>query len=123
LSLLRLTGVGVSVLLEHSGQSLAAAALYSKNPMLIFNRQRHPPGDVGTYTKEAGGLSLNAGRDDVSAKLADLIDRIRSRYTIGYRPLVTKAEGVVCKIDVRLSRAALHREGSVEIRARRSYRR
>lgn len=61
LNLLRLTGVGVSVLLEHSGQSIAAATLYSRNPMLMFNRQRHPPGEwARTPEKPEGSPSTPA---------------------------------------------------------------
>jgi len=64
---------------------------------------------------------VSAGRDDVSVKLAALIDLVRSRYTIGYRPLVKKPDGTLCKIEVKLSRAAIKRVGDVEVRARRSY--
>jgi len=66
---------------------------------------------------------VGAHRDEIGTKLADLIDRIRSRYTLGYSPSVQKSDGTLCKIEVKLSRGAIAREGAVEIRARRGYKR
>jgi len=123
LGLLRETGIVVTALQEHSAQSLLAAVAYTKNPILALSRKKHPPGDVGKYTSETGGISVSAGRGDVSEKLSGLIDRIRSRYTIAYAPSTQKPAGVFCKIEVRVSTSAVRREGNVNIFARRGYQR
>jgi VWFA-related protein len=121
--LLHESGVVICSLLEKSGMSIGMGAAYTKNPLFAPLRMGHPPGDVGKYAAETGGISIGAHRDEISAKLAGLIDRIRSRYTIGYRPSVQKPDGTLCKIDVKLSKAAIAREGAVEVRARRGYKR
>ena len=123
LGLLQESGVVVCALLEHSAMSYAFDAFYTKNPMFALRRKHHPPGDTGKYAEETGGVVLGAKREEISAKLADLIDRLRSRYTIGYRPSSPKPEGTLCKIDVRLTAEALKREGTADIRARRGYKR
>ncbi len=123
MNLLHESGVVVCSLLERSTMSFEMGAAYARNPMFEPFRMLHPPGDVGKYASETGGVVTSAHRDEISTKLADLIDRIRGRYTIGYRPLAQKAEGTLCKIEVKLSREATAREGAVEIRARRGYKR
>jgi VWFA-related protein len=121
--LLHESGVVVCSLLERSTMSYGMMTAYSRNPMFEPMRLMHPPGDVGKYAAETGGVVVAARRDEISTKLAGLIDRIRGRYTIGYRPPAQKPEGTLCKIDVKLSRVAIAREGAVEIRARRGYKR
>jgi VWFA-related protein len=122
-NLLHESGVVVCSLLEKSGMSIGMGAAYTKNPIFAPFRMAHPPGDVGKYAAETGGISIGAHRDEISAKLAGLIDRIRSRYTIGYRPSVQKPDGTLCKIDVKLSKAAIAREGAMDVRARKGYKR
>jgi VWFA-related protein len=123
MDLLRGSGVVICSLLERSAMSFEFGAAYARNPMFEPFRMMHPPGDVGKYASETGGVVVGAHRDEISAKLADLIDRIRGRYTIGYRPSAQKPDGTLCKIEVKLSREAIAREGAVEIRARRGYKR
>jgi VWFA-related protein len=123
MDLLHESGVVVCSLLEKSGMSIGMAAMYTKNPLFAPLRMGHPPGDSGKYSAETGGVSMGAHRDEISTKLAGLIDRLRSRYTIGYRPSVQKPDGTLCKIDVKLSKAAIAHEGNLEVRARRGYKR
>jgi VWFA-related protein len=119
--LLHETGVVVCSLLERSSESYTLMALYAKNPLLEPLRRRRPPGDVRRYAAESGGVSINANRDEIGTKLEDLIDRIRSRYTVGYRPAEQKPAGTISKIEVGLSSAASAREGEMEVHARQAY--
>ena len=123
IDLLRESGVVVCTLMEKSAMSHTFEIGYTKNPMFAPFRMSHPPGDVHKYAEESGGIVIGAHRDEISSKLADLIDRLRSRYTIGYRPMEEKPTGTLCKIEVKLTKAALKREGAVDIRARRGYKR
>jgi len=122
-NLLRETGVVVCAVVGRSPSSYAALAIFNKNPIFALGRKKHPPGNANKYTEETGGVSAGVGRDDVNRNLTDLIDRVRSRYTIGYSPSIRKPEGAICRIEVKLSRDAIRREGAVEIRARTSYKR
>src|SRR5579864_7752302 len=123
MELLQETGVVVSTLLERSAMSRTMVAAYSNNPILLPFRLKNLPGSVHKYAAESGGIVIGARREEIASKLGELIDRLRSRYTIAYRPQGQKPEGRLCKIDVKLTRAALKREGPVDIRARRGYKR
>jgi VWFA-related protein len=121
IDLLRESGVAVSALVERSGMSYTMMTVYTKNPLFQPFRKQHPPGDARKYALETGGEAIGANRAEISTKLADLIDRIRSRYTLGYRPAESKPKGTLSRIDVQVTRAALVREGPVTVRARRGY--
>src|SRR5580692_5712177 len=79
--LLHETGVVVCSLLERSSESYTLMALYARNPLLGPLRKLRPPGDVGRYAAESGGVSIKANREEIATELESLIDRIRSRYT------------------------------------------
>jgi VWFA-related protein len=66
-------------------------------------RGSHPPGDANKYAEWTGGLVMKLGGKQVEERLADLIDELRSRYTIGYRPSEIKAPGTLCKLRVVLA--------------------
>ena len=127
LGLLRETGVVVCTLMERSAMSREMGVVYSQNPFFVPMRMMHPPGDVNKYADQSGGLVIGARREEVADKLADLIDRIRSRYTLGYTPAQTKPEGELYKIDVKLTPEAIRKlgikTGDIAIRARRGYQR
>lgn len=123
LELLHQSGVVVCTLMEKSAMSRAMEIGYTKSPIFLPFRMANPPGDVHKYAAETGGVVIGANRNEISEKLAGLIDRIRSRYTIGYRPAAQKPDGTLCKIEVKLTREASKRLGDVDIRARRAYQR
>ncbi len=131
IGLVRETGVVICTLMEKSAMSYEMGALYAHNPLFGFARRGHPPGDVYRYADESGGIVTGASRKDMAEKLAALIDRLRSRYTIGYTPLESKPEGVACHINVKLTKEAIARlredegvrAGDIVIHARKSYQR
>lgn len=115
------SGAVVCSLLELSAMSKALTVMYKKNPFFLGRRQRFPPGDVHHYADQTGGLVLKSGKSEVAGKLAELIDQIRSRYSLAYKPSAERQAGTFCALDVRLSHAAETREGRVLVRAKRGY--
>lgn len=76
---------------------------------------------IGGYLAETGGILSQADKDDVTAKLARLIERLRSRYSLGYTPLNVKRDGKFRNIKLKVSPEVERREGEVTIVARKGY--
>jgi hypothetical protein len=75
-------------------------------PVLGFEapfRHSHPPGDAHKYAELTGGQAIGLGGKRVEERLGELIDDLRSRYTIGYRPMEEKPAGTFCNIRVSLA--------------------
>jgi VWFA-related protein len=115
------TGTVVSALVERSAFSDVATAAYSRNPFFALSRMHHPPGDVNTFAASSGGAVMSAGKNDISGKLAQLIDEIRTRYTLGYYPSTKRAKGTFCTINVEVSPEVRKREGALVVRVRKGY--
>lgn len=104
------SGVVVSALLERSS---------APTPEAHF-------GDIERYAELTGGPVLYATTNDVAARLAALLDTLRERYTLGYRPGEAKPDGTVCHLKLELSPAffAAHphlRAKDLAVRSRQSY--
>ncbi len=83
-------------------------------------------GGVHHYADLTGGPVLETSRPLVAARLAALIDELRQRETLGYKPIQTKPPGTYCKIKLQLSPSffARHPEikrSDVVIRIRQGY--
>jgi len=115
------TGTVVSSLLELSAMSHTMAVLYTKNPIFAAGRKHYPPGDVYKYAEQTGGQVMKSGKEEVAAKLADLIDQIRTRYSLGYRASGDQPPGKFCEIKLNVSREVVKREGQVVVKAKRGY--
>jgi VWFA-related protein len=76
---------------------------------------------IGGYLAETGGILSQVDKDDITAKLARLIERLRSRYSLGYTPLSVKHDGKFHGIKLRVSPETERREGGVTIVARKGY--
>ena len=48
-------------------------------------------GEINSYADMTGGPVLKSGKSDTAAKLSELIDELRGRYTLGYRPSVARS--------------------------------
>lgn len=46
---------------------------------------------------------MHSNKEETATKLAELIDKMRNRYTIGYRPSAVQPNGKFCRIDVELT--------------------
>jgi len=115
------TGTVVSALVERSAFSDFAIATFSKNPMFAASRKHHPPGDVYKYAEHTGGEVVKSNKTEVSAKLAQLIDQIRTRYTLGYYPSVKQPSGKFCEIRVEVKPETETREGRLLVRTKKGY--
>lgn len=76
---------------------------------------------IGNYVAETGGVVLEVDKDDVVSKLANLIDRIRTRYSFGYTPLNEKRDGRFRKLKLKISPEVERREGGIAILTRKGY--
>jgi hypothetical protein len=115
------TGTVVSALLERSGMSDFFMVTFTKNPAFAPFRMHNPPGNVYKYAERTGGEVMKSSKDEVSAKLAQLIDQIRTRYTLGYYPSVEKPKGKFCQIKLRIKPETQKREGTMIVRTKTGY--
>jgi VWFA-related protein len=92
------SGVVVSALIERS--ALTDAIMYSA--LLAGGRM----GDINRYAGVTGGPVLKSDKTNTAAKLAELIDELRGRYTLGYKPSVSRTPGTFCSLQVRLTPGA-----------------
>jgi Ca-activated chloride channel family protein len=111
----------ISALLERSAFSDFAMVTFSKNPVFAPMRRHHPPGDVYKYAERTGGNVLKSSKDEVSVKLAQLIDEIRTRYTVGYYPSFKQPMGRFCEIKLQIRKEAEKREGRMVVRTKKGY--
>ncbi len=115
------TGATVCTILARSEISDEMDALYHDDAEQFFLRRRYPPGDVEHYTDNTGGIVVGSGKKDVSVKLAELIDAIRARYTLGYTPSSRQPAGKFCRIKVRVAQEAAQRDGKLVVHATQGY--
>jgi VWFA-related protein len=113
-SMQQLHAAGASVCGLVVGDFNAAVNEYRKKNVFIKD-------SVGGYINETGGILSQVDKDDVTVKLARLIERLRSRYSLGYTPLNEKRDGKFRKIKVTLLPNAERREGEMTIIARKGY--
>lgn len=93
-------------------------------PVLAFEapfRHSHPPGDAYKYAELTGGEAIGLGGKRVDERLGELIDDLRSRYTIGYRPTDEKPAGTFSKIQVSLAPSSNLRPQEWKVLARAGY--
>jgi hypothetical protein len=85
-------------------------------------RGGYPPGDAHKYAEWTGGQAMNlSGGKRADERLAQLIDDLRSRYTIGYQPLDAKPPGTFCKLRVTLAPGGPLRAKDWNVLARTGY--
>lgn len=113
------TGTVVCTLLERSEISDSEFSMrLSKAGETMRDSMLYPPGEVHKYARESGGQVVEANHRHIDERLASLIDDIRMRYSLGYRPSGQKPKGKFCAIQVKLSPDAqkLHRGAIIEAR-------
>jgi VWFA-related protein len=112
------TGTVISALVERSGLS---DFFIVTSPLFAAFRLHDPPGNVYKYAERTGGAVMTSSREEVSVKLAQLIDEIRTRYTLGYYPSAKQPKGKFCKIRLRTSVEVQKREGPLLVRTKQGY--
>lgn len=113
------TGTVVCTLLKKSLMSDEEEARFRAE--MSTERIMSRPGDVHTYAKATGGLVMASDEKTVPAKLAELIDDLRLRYTLGYNPSVTKPHGTFCTIKVELAPEVKKLQKDLVVEARQGY--
>jgi VWFA-related protein len=113
-SLKQVHGAGASVCGLVVGDFNAAVNEYRKKGLVLKD-------SIGSYIAESGGIRSQVDKDDVTMKLAGLIERLRSRYSLGYTPTNEKRDGRFRNISVKVSSQAEHRERGMTVVARKGY--
>lgn len=113
------TGTVVCTLLKRSRLSDDHDARYRAE--MATDRMMNPPGDVHKYAKATGGLVVESNDKTIPAKLAELIDDLRLRYTLGYSPSVAKPQGTFCTIKVELAPEVKKLQKDLVVEARQGY--
>jgi VWFA-related protein len=60
-------------------------------------------GDIDQYAKATGGVVMDVNTRDAADRLALLIDRMRARYTLGFKPAGAVPPGKFAKLNLQLS--------------------
>ena len=92
----------------------ARASSYMKRGMTLYD-------SVGPFVSETGGLYMQTDKTGASAKLAELIERLRTRYSFGYTPSNPGRDGKFRKIKLQISHEIEKREGRIAVVARKGY--
>lgn len=76
---------------------------------------------VNSYCEETGGEVLGADRNEVDARLGEMFMRLRTRYTLGYRPPENSEEGKFRRVKVQLTPPIMKTNKKLVVRARTGY--
>ncbi len=76
---------------------------------------------VNSYCEETGGEVLGADRSEVNTRLAEMFTRLRTRYTLGFRPPANSEEGKFRRVKVQLTPAIVKANKKLVVRARNGY--
>lgn len=85
------------------------------------NTARNIGGTVGTYAEPTGGVVIDARKEQLEAKLTELMVILRNRYSLGYYPSNQEFDGKFRQIKLKVSPEVEKREGKVVITTRRGY--
>lgn len=120
----------VALLLE-TGVVVCGLVIQHKLPLRTYAKiagfpERRSGGDVHNYAEITGGEVLSAGNDTVGQKLIELINHLRTRYTLAFAPSNTKRDGKFRRLKVSLAvptQQRLRNSGSSDlaIRTRSGY--
>jgi VWFA-related protein len=113
------SGTVVTPLLLRSSVATAWAA-----PLMAFEapfRHSHPPGDAHKYAELTGGEAIGLNGKKVDERIRELIDDLRSRYTVGYRPTDGKPAGTFCKVRVSFAPGSAFRSQQWRVLSRAGY--
>ena len=114
-------------------EAQADAALLRSNTVVsaLIERGQQPLssgryGDIERYAELTGGPVVQATANDVDVRLAAMLDVLRERYTLGFKPGQAKPDGTLCQLKLTLSPSffAGHpklKPKDVLVRSRQSY--
>ena len=76
---------------------------------------------VNQFVEQTGGEIAGADKKEVEAKLGFMIDRLRARYAIGFRPTNTIDDGKFRPVEIKVSAAKKRKEKPVVLTKRGYY--
>ena len=85
------------------------------------HQKAYPPGDAHKYAELTGGQAVGLRSKRPEERLAQLIDELRARYTIGYRPADSQSPGAFRKAKVELASSGKLRPKEWTVLAREGY--
>jgi VWFA-related protein len=91
------------------------------NPLFVLTGKVLSFGSIKTYASRTGGIVVGAAKDEVEQKLISLIERLRTRYAIGYTSSNTRTDGKFRRIKLNLSPTVEKREAKVTVLTRQGY--
>jgi VWFA-related protein len=116
------SGVVICTLLETSEMSESEFMHRFHDVDFLLQRGVYPPGDVHKYSGQTGGQVVESNsRKEVSKKMAELIDQIRTRYALSFHPEGGQARGKLHRVELRIAPEVERREGKVIVRTRQAY--
>jgi VWFA-related protein len=68
---------------------------------------------VNDFVERTGGEVLGADKKEVDAKLGVVIDRLRARYQVGFRPLNTSDDGKFRPVEIKITETKKRKEKPV----------
>lgn len=121
--------------LMHSGVAVAAMIERSDlTDLQVAAAQRHPGemaggtrvGDIANYADLTGGPVVYSAGKSATGQLAQLLDELRGRYTLGYKPAVAARDGRFCSLRVTLTPEAYRKhpewkKSDIAVRAESGY--
>ena len=76
---------------------------------------------VNHFVEQTGGEILGAGKSEVDARLAVVIDRLRARYAIGFRPTARAGNDEFHPVEIKLAAATRRKEKPLVLTKRGYY--
>jgi len=92
-----------------------------KDPVNMLYRKVRGLGSISTYANKTGGEVMDTDETDLDVKLAELIDHLRTRYSLGYAPPNANMDGKFRKLKLKVTSQVEAREGEVVVRTRQGY--
>ena len=112
------SGIVVYGLIVYRWEKIEKAMEYT--PPRVLEKQL-TRGSVKTYATKTGGEVMIAKKEEVDVKLAELIDHLRTRYSLGYVSSNTKQDGRFRKIKLRVTPELETQEGKLAVLTRQGY--
>jgi VWFA-related protein len=111
---------------------VVVAPIFMKSPLWVLlaplihaseasMQKAYPPGDARKYAELTGGQAIALRGRRPEERLAQLIDELRARYTIGYRPSDSQRSGTFRRIAVTLAPSGRLRPKEWTVLAREGY--
>jgi VWFA-related protein len=76
---------------------------------------------VDTYSEPTGGEVLGADKQEVDEKLGEMFARLRTRYSLGFKPANTNEDGKLRRLKLQLTPEAAARNGKVIVLTKQGY--